>query len=1034
MTGYISHRVRRPSTASGACLSVMALAWLASCAAVSAEDVVLENPALRVELRSDTGRFDVLDRRCGHWWRQDAAPLPPAPVAWTIRERTGAVVVDGQLDEWPDGPAIAIDHSMTADDKDIRDDADSSARVRFLWDKDALYMAAEVRDDKPAVESKLPGEWESDCVELWIGSQHLGFFRRGGRDVVVCWTNRALAERCRSAAQVTENGWRVEARIPLGDLPGLSERLRQGGAIELAVGVDDADDPQDPKGRQSQIFAPPGYKHSRVETFALASLADGQGRATGPAPAPQRDGFTGKTVEREPADRSCVVQGTWLPKGRAAVPMAIRYALAENAPDLFITIEAPADSVPGDVIYPEAFAADPPDGRLLVPQDEGYMVPVTAKGYDRWLTANPSMPWFGVTHLKRGHGFIAIFETPDDVAIRGRNAHGHLGAAPLWRPSMRVFGGARRVLYSFCDTGRYVSLAKRYRHYARRHGFLRTFAEKAKENGNVKRLPGVVDIYGHHGVPFLEFLHRLGIDRAIIHGGKGEVLDETNRRGYVSSRYDIYTDLYDPATPRGKWERCRFYSFPADCIKKKDGSLRWGWCHQKDKDGKVVYPSYLACTSRRIWNMKKKIPADLEENHYLARFLDCETAAGLHECHDPAHRMTRGDDRRLRAKAFEYVWSLGLMVGSERGKWWGVPWACYYEGIQSTGSFKDTGISGWPIDRPAHTTPKYLYTELSPEHRLPLFELVYHDCVLTTWWWGDQNHRIPEVWARKDLIQVLYGTMPLWFLSTRNMPFFYRNRDRFRLCYDHVCRWHRAVAFDEMTDHRHLSDDLALQESRFASGLRVVANLGEKPQALPDGRVLPGYHYLLDGPPPEGVSLPLGKPIDPGIGWTPAGTAKTLNPDFELGLWGWRAAKGMELTEATKQPHSGKVSARLHGTSQTGYSYASGLSVPVREGERWRLSGWMRVDAISNTAARPSFKFCLLADKKYVTNIFTPQYDTTRLGTWQKLEVAFPIPTGKGVTTGHVAVEKRTTESAQADLAIDGILCERLSRAANERP
>ncbi len=36
-------------------------------------------------------------------------------------------------------------------------------------------------------------------------------------------------------------------------------------------------------------------------------------------------------------------------------------------------------------------------------------------------------------------------------------------------------------------------------------------------------------------------------------------------------------------------------------------------------------------------------------------------------------------------------------------------------------------------------------------YRLLLWELVYHDCVVAQWYWGDYNNKLPAVWDRRDL-------------------------------------------------------------------------------------------------------------------------------------------------------------------------------------------------------------------------------------------------------------------------------------------
>ena len=51
-------------------------------------------------------------------------------------------------------------------------------------------------------------------------------------------------------------------------------------------------------------------------------------------------------------------------------------------------------------------------------------------------------------------------------------------------------------------------------------------------------------------------------------------------------------------------------------------------------------------------------------------------------------------------------------------------------------------------------------------------------------------------------------------------------RDRYLQTYRNVCGWHEKIGFDEMTDHRVLSPDRLVHETRFSSGWTVVVNFG----------------------------------------------------------------------------------------------------------------------------------------------------------------------------------------------------------------
>jgi len=61
-------------------------------------------------------------------------------------------------------------------------------------------------------------------------------------------------------------------------------------------------------------------------------------------------------------------------------------------------------------------------------------------------------------------------------------------------------------------------------------------------------------------------------------------------------------------------------------------------------------------------------------------------------------------------------------------------------------------------------------------YRLPLWELVYHDCVVAQWYWGDYNNKLPKLWDRRDLWNALYGTPPMFMF---NRQVWAANKDRF---------------------------------------------------------------------------------------------------------------------------------------------------------------------------------------------------------------------------------------------------------------
>jgi hypothetical protein len=129
-------------------------------------------------------------------------------------------------------------------------------------------------------------------------------------------------------------------------------------------------------------------------------------------------------------------------------------------------------------------------------------------------------------------------------------------------------------------------------------------------------------------------------------------------------------------------------------------------------------------------------------------------------------------------------------------------------------------------------------------YRLPLWELVYHDCAVSHWYWGDYNNKLPALWDKRDLFNLLYGTVPM-FMFDREL--WAQNRERFARSYRNVCPVARAVGYAEMTDHRFLTGDRGVQRTTFANGVTVTVNFGQEAYELSSGTTVAPMGFAVTG-------------------------------------------------------------------------------------------------------------------------------------------------------------------------------------------
>ena len=175
------------------------------------------------------------------------------------------------------------------------------------------------------------------------------------------------------------------------------------------------------------------------------------------------------------------------------------------------------------------------------------------------------------------------------------------------------------------------------------------------------------------------------------------------------------------------------------------------------------------------------------------------------------------------------------------------------------------GFYSWPAGYVGEKIPatreeigqRYLEWGLGERYRYPLWELVFHDCVVSTWYWGDSTGHLiqaaPELGYKKDAFNILYGTIPLYWV---NRPFGYRwdqpeTRARLLESYRNTCKLHERIAFEEMVSHAFVTSDRAVQSTRFGDGTQVWVNFGKEPWTLKlAGKewTLPQYGFYVKGP------------------------------------------------------------------------------------------------------------------------------------------------------------------------------------------
>ena len=429
-----------------------------------------------------------------------------------------------------------------------------------------------------------------------------------------------------------------------------------------------------------------------------------------------------------------------------------------------------------------------------------------------------------------------------------------------WLDSKHAWGYSRRVTFRFLQEGGHVAMAKAFRRYEQQRGAFRSWKDKVADNPGVARLKGALDVWSQETLT-ADLVHALrdaGIRRCVLGKPRGgnsepgegvepEAIQAAREAGYLIGVYHNHSWI------QKRWIQ-KDPSMADAAILDADGKHKT-IANPWDPNGRL---DRCPGAHREIFMRHAKAERELGINYF---FTDCTTTGGsIHECYHPDHPVIRSEGAAALSQALSDVGRLGMLVGSERGKWWATGSTHVFEGIETLiqygGRYYGKGdethwVGPYLTEKPGFEELCLGY-DFNPARRLPLFQLVYHDSVYCTRRWNQDPARDASLWDRHDLMNILYGTAPLIFMHPRAGNVIGSEmedglRARYLRTYRDVCGWHEKIGFDEMTDHRLLTPDRLVQETRFSSGWNVVVNFGSAAWDDPRGFVVPGssFHQFL---------------------------------------------------------------------------------------------------------------------------------------------------------------------------------------------
>lgn len=443
---------------------------------------------------------------------------------------------------------------------------------------------------------------------------------------------------------------------------------------------------------------------------------------------------------------------------------------------------------------------------------EGLLMPLDRPGeINKAYGWSGSQPWWGLTDLQRGLAVrLDTFRNPDTRS--GPN-------------DATVYAFPMRLRCDFVTTGGYVALAGIYRDY-----FLAAHPEMQPLRDRVARRPPVgmlkdgiyVYFWGANPADDLQLVSEMkaaGIDRGFaVFYGKHPIdralFDGIKQLGWIPGSYHM---------PTGNLFRVGRRGWP-------NGILTGRMSKDQLRHGNNPKGWERICAKFQLPRWLEKAKGYIASYGTQLFYFDT-LVVQLAPCLSPSHPSTIEENQEARLKLAQETQGLGTVVGSGEGvsPTWALPGLDFYEGVMSLRTYADPDLKipsgGYNTDL-GNSYASDAAIILDEKRRIPLYQLAFHDYVAGTWVWRDTNFQSrPYAW-KKDLFNILYGTMPMWHIDRQLWE---SHKTEYVASYRAVASVRAKVGFARMIGHGWLTPDRSVQYTDWESGQRVIVNFGARP-------------------------------------------------------------------------------------------------------------------------------------------------------------------------------------------------------------
>ncbi len=503
-------------------------------------------------------------------------------------------------------------------------------------------------------------------------------------------------------------------------------------------------------------------------------------------------------------------------------------------------------------------AGDPKVQSVEFPNGEGQSIPVDDAFWNNadtglvgssWdFAGGLTMPFWGTTYADSGVSYFVDSDIGTSLDFTTQDGRIHAAATHVFDVDR---GTGKYSISMGANDGNPVGAAQDYREHLLDGEGIVTLDSKIAVNPETERLLGAIHAYtwgDGRDAELVARLEELGIERAWLgYDADGspmsaETVAAAERAGYLVAPYDTWDNAQDPKDADTESSIWPGDIWPNGCVRDSNGEPVTGF------GGRGCYVSTAALeTAEQSDGALSKRVQEFTSNGASSYFLDVDAVGQLFRDYSPEHPQTEAQDRERRKARMlalaQGTYSSGspLVLGSETAASWANGSLSYSHGSSTSltnaiwefQKNREQWGGYWPKERPGFffkptELPEALATAMfAPEYRVPLYETVLHDSVVSTDRWEMGLYKFAGLTEQRILTNMLYNTPAVIALDGRVLE---EHGAQLAEMQEVFAQLQDAAGTQPLTSFERVTDQV--QRTTFGKGALVVtANFGTQEAA-----------------------------------------------------------------------------------------------------------------------------------------------------------------------------------------------------------